>query len=209
VQIVGVVRDVQYSSLFSDPVPFVYLPWPQNYSPTLTVVVRTRGTSAASGIRSLAASLNPNLGPLSVRSLEEVIAVGLFPQRLVAIVAGSFGLVGVWLAALGVYGVTAYTIARRTREIAIRSALGASRLAIVVLTLKHAMSLAGAGSLVGLVLAAIVGQILSSLLLGVSPIDPITVLGATMLCALVVLAACYVPVHRAVHIAAADALRAE
>ena len=86
--------------------------------------------------------------------------------------AGSLGVVGVLLAAIGVYGVTAFTVSRRTREIAIRSALGAQRGSVVRLVLRQAMSLTAIGCAIGLVLSAIAGQVLSTLLVGVSPIDP-------------------------------------
>jgi putative ABC transport system permease protein len=92
---------------------------------------------------------------------------------------------------------------------AIRTALGAPRGRIVMLALEHGLTLAAIGSLIGLMLAVLVGQVLSLLLVGVSPIDPPALLAAMALCAVVVIVACYVPVHRAVRIPAAVALRAE
>jgi ABC-type antimicrobial peptide transport system permease subunit len=141
--------------------------------------------------------------------LGDVLALALLPQRLGAVAAGGLGIMGILLAAMGIYGVTAYSVARRTREIAIRTALGATRRNVMMLALRQAMSLAAIGSIVGMALAAIAGQVLSTLLVGISPIDPGALLGGMLLSALVVLAACYVPAHRAVRIAAADALRAE
>jgi ABC-type antimicrobial peptide transport system permease subunit len=120
---------------------------------------------------------------------------------------GPDGLIGVLLAAIGVYGVTAYTVSRRTREIGIRSALGAQRGSVVRLVLWQAISVTTIGCAIGLVLGAIAGQVLSALLVGVSPVDPVTLLGAVMLCALVALTASDVLVRRAMRVAASDALR--
>ena len=157
----------------------------------------------------IAAEMGPDLPPLAMLPLDEAIAVGLAPQRVVAFVAGSLGLVGVLLAAIGVYGVTAYTVARRTREIAIRAALGARRGAIVALVLRQAMVLIAIGSGVGLALGALAGQVLSMLLVGVSPIDPVALLAGDSVCTGIVLAGSYLPVHRAMQIEASDALRYE
>ncbi|HEY1305957.1 MAG TPA: ABC transporter permease [Vicinamibacterales bacterium] len=209
-QVVGVARDLQYSSFGNGGEPYVYLPFRQNYRNGTTIVVRTsNGRRVGNQLRSIVTGMNASLPQPTARPLEDVLAVGLLPQRLGAAIAGGLGILGILLAAIGVYGVTAYAVAQRTREIAIRSALGAPRRVVVTLAMKHAIALAGIGSLIGLALAAVAGQVLSMLLVGVSPIDPVTFLATVVMCALVVLAACYVPVHRAVRIAAADALRTE
>ena len=153
--------------------------------------------------------MSPSLPRLSVQSLDEAMAAGLLPQRIGALVAVSLGIVGVLLAAIGVYGITAYHVSRRTREIAIRTALGAQRGSVVRLVLRQALSLTAIGCVIGLVLGALAGQVLSMLLVGVSPIDPMTLLGSVAVCTAVVLAACYMPVSRAMRIAASDALRSE
>jgi putative ABC transport system permease protein len=210
VQVVGVARDVQYRSLDFGTVPFVYIPHRQHYQPESTLVVRSSdGRSAAGEVRRLLASTNAALALVSVRSLEETLAAGLMPQRVGALVAGGLGVVGVLLAAIGLYGVTAYTVARRTREIAIRVALGAQRAQIVALTLRQAFVIAAVGSAVGLPLAAIAGRVLSILLVGVSPIDPTTFLAGVLLLGTVSLAASYGAVHRALRIEASDALKCE
>ncbi len=137
------------------------------------------------------------------------MAVGLAPQRIVAVVAGSLGLIGVLLAAIGIYGVTALTVSRRTREIAVRTALGAQRGAIVRLVLRQGLSLTAFGIVLGIVFGAIAGQVLSMLLVGVSPLDPVALVGAAALCTTVAVIACWVPMHRAMRVAASDALRSE
>jgi predicted permease len=210
VQIVGVAQDVRYRTLDFGDVPFVYLPLRQHYTSNLTLVVRSAdGRSVAGQVRTTMAAMSTAPPLLSMQSLEDAIAVGLTPQRIGAFVAGSLGLVGVLLAAIGVYGVTAYTVSRRTREIAIRTALGAQRGSLVWLVLRQVTSLTAIGCAIGLVLGALAGQVLSVLLVGVSPIDPVTLVVAVGVCTAVALAACYVPVSRAMRIAASDALRSE
>ena len=209
-QVVGVAQDVRYRALDFGSVPFVYLPLRQHYTSSLTLIVRSAdGRSVARAVRESVSRVSTALPQLQMRSLDDVVAVALTPQRVGAFVAGSLGVVGVLLAAIGVYGVTAFTVSRRTREIAIRSALGAQRGSVVRLVLRQALSLTAIGCAIGLVLSAIAGQVLSMLLVGVSPIDPVTLTGAVTLCTLVVLAACYVPVSRAMRIEASDALRSE
>jgi len=210
IQVIGVVRDIRYRALDFGTVPFVYLPFGQHDAANLTLIVRSgNGRSVASGVRAAIAGLRTSPQAISIQSLDDVVAVALTPQRVGAFVAGSLGLVGVLLAAIGVYGVTAYTVARRTREIAIRSALGARRGSVVRLVVRHALSLAAIGCAIGLALGAIAGQVLSMLLVGVSPFDPPTLAGAVLLCLLIALVGCVVPTMRAVRIAARDALRAE
>src|SRR5262245_37780525 len=137
------------------------------------------------------------------------MALGLAPQRIVAFVAGGLGLIGVLLAAVGIYGVTALSVARRTREIAVRASLGAQSGAIVRLVLRQALSLTTIGAVIGLALGALAGQVLSMLLVGVSPFDPVAMIGAVVMCVAVTLFACYMPVRRAMRIAASDALKVE
>jgi putative ABC transport system permease protein len=209
-QVVGVVRDVPYRSLSFGSMPFVYLPLRQHYSAQMTLVVRAAtGTRVGAQVRKAVAAMNMQVPPISMRPLEDVIANSLLPQRLVAVVAGALGIAGVLLAAIGIYGVTAYSVTQRTREIAIRAALGAGHARLVRLVLRQGVWLTTIGLVIGVVLAGIAGQVLSLLLVGVSPIDPLTFLVSCLLCGTVSLAACYVPVHRALRIAAAQALRAE
>jgi predicted permease len=209
-QVIGVVREVAYRSLSFGSVPFVYLPLRQHYSPQMTLIVRaTSGSRVGESVRKAVATMNTQTPAIATRPLDEIIATNLLPQRLVAVVAGGLGIGGILLAAIGIYGVTAYSVAQRTREIAIRAALGAGRGQLVRLVLKQGVWLTSVGLAVGLILAGIAGQVLSLLLVGVSPIDPLTFLVSSVLCGTVSLAACYVPVHRALRVAGAQALRAE
>jgi predicted permease len=210
-QVVGVARDIRYRSVDFGSVPFVYLPFRQHSMFEMTLVVRSApGGSVARPLRATVANVSRrDAAPIAIRPLEEAMAVGLAPQRIVAFASGSLGLVGVLLAAIGIYGVTALTVARRTREIAVRAALGAPRGAIVRLVLQQVLSLTTIGAVVGLALGALAGQVLSMFLVGISPLDPVAMTGAVVLCVAVTLVACYAPLHRAIRIAATDALRSD
>jgi putative ABC transport system permease protein len=209
-QVVGVARDIRYRNLDFGSVPYVYLPMRQHDVTEMTLVVRsTPGSSVARPLRDIAAEQSRDAAPISIQTLDEAMAAGLAPQRIVAFVSGALGIIGVLLAAIGIYGVTALSVSRRTREIAVRAALGAQRGAIVHLVLRQALSLTTIGIGGGLALGAIVGQVLSILLIGVSPFDPLAFGGAAALCVAVTLLACYVPVRRAMRISAGDALRSE
>ena len=129
--------------------------------------------------------------------------------RLAGTVAAAVGLVGVLLAAMGVYGVAAYTVARRTREIGIRLAMGASRAAVVGLVLRQGMTLVGIGCAVGLVMGATVSRLFASQRFGALTPDVLTYARAAVLFGLVGLVACYLPVRRASRIRTIDALRYE
>src|SRR6185503_12531609 len=122
-QVVGVVRDIRYRNVDFGSTPFVYLPFRQFAMPQTALVVRSAGSSLSRPLRQIVADVDPGLAPISVLQLDDVMAVGLAPQRIVAFVTGSLGVIGVLLAAIGMYGVTALTVSRRTREIAVRVAL--------------------------------------------------------------------------------------
>ena len=129
--------------------------------------------------------------------------------RVAATVAGSVGLIGLLLAAMGIYGVTAYTVARRTREIGIRLSLGAGRSAVVAMILRQGMTLVGIGLTIGLALSLGVGRMLAAQRFGITAPGAATFVAATMLFVVVALIACYAPLRRAIRIAAMDALRYE
>jgi len=208
--VVGVARDSKYRSLGDDPRLFVYVPLPQQYVSRLTIIARsTGGQRLASDIRSLVASLNPNLPIISAQTLDDYARLGLVPQLVAASVAGSLGIVGLLLAAIGVYGVTAYMVTSRTREIGIRIALGAQPADVLRLVLRHGLRLTLAGAAIGLVLAAAAARLIVSLLMGVGPMDGVTFAGASVLFVAIGLAACYVPARRALAINAMEALRYE
>lgn len=208
--VIGVAKDSKYAFLGEDPTGFVYVPMQQQYLPRTTIVARTTdGRRLAADIRLLLASMNPNVPIVTAQTLEDYGSLGLVPQRVAASVAGSLGVVGLLLAAIGIYGVTAYMVSSRTREIGIRMALGAQQATVVGMVLRQGMVLTLAGAAIGLVLAAAASRLLGSLLFGVGATDPITFAGSAALFCAIGMAACYAPARRATEIDAMEALRYE
>jgi predicted permease len=209
--VVGVVRDMELTTLVDGQGrPSVYVPLDQHFQTNLTILARTtRGQRVAEQIRLVVRSLNPNVAIMTSQTLDEAIALGLTPQRIVASVSGALGLVGLLLAGIGIYGVTAYMVSRRTREIGIRIALGARRADVVRLILREGLSLTLIGSVIGLVIAALINQVLAGFLFGIPPIDPVTFTATTLLFVAIGLVACYHPLRRAIRIDPTQALRHE
>jgi predicted permease len=208
--VVAVARDSKYRSLGEDPRPFVYVPIAQQYMPRTTIVARsTNGQRLAAEIRGLLASMNPNLPIVAALTFDDYASFGLVPQRVAASVSGSLGVVGLLLAAIGIYAVTAFMVTSRGREIGIRMALGAQQSDAVRMVLRQGMLLTAVGSAIGLALAAAVSRLLASLLFGVSAADPLAYGGAALLFGVVGLIACYVPARRATRINPIEALRCD
>jgi predicted permease len=209
--VVGVAHEVKSTSVVDGlSRACVYVPVQQTYSPRVTLVARTsRGQRIADELRSLVTSMNPNLSIVTAGTLDESLAFGLTPQRVVAWVSGGLGTVGLLLAALGIYGVTAYLVTRRTREIGIRMALGAPSAAVIRMILRQGIVPVAVGAAVGLTLAAASARIVAAYLFGIPPVDPVTFCGVSAVFLLIALAACYAPVRRATRIEAVDALRYE
>jgi putative ABC transport system permease protein len=209
--VVGVVRDVRTGGPDSTAPMNLYVPLQQRSQTALTLLARTAdGRSLAADVRAIVSSMNPNLPVLDAQSLERQQNGPVETQlRIGAAVAGSVGIVGLLLAAIGIYGVTAYTVTQRTREIGIRLSLGADRTAVMGMVLRQGMTLVAIGSGIGLLLGAGAGQILSGARFGTPPPDALMFAGAAALFALVGLVACYVPARRATRIGAMEALRCE
>jgi putative ABC transport system permease protein len=208
--VVAVARDSKYRSLGEDPRLFVYVPIAQQYVPRVTIVARsTQGQRLAAELRGVLASLDANLPIVSSVTFDEHAALGLVPQRVAASVSGSLGLVGLLLAAMGIYGVTAYRVTSRTREIGVRVALGAQPGDVVRMVLRQGVVLALGGVAIGLALAAVAARLIESLLFGVGSTDPVAFVGSAVLFVVIALAACFVPARRAVSVDAMRALRHE
>lgn len=210
ITVIGVARDAKYRSLGEPKRGFVYVPMAQRYHNAMSLLVR-RGPDAslAAPIRRLVAELNPALPILSAETMESHTAIGLFPQRIALLVAASLGMVALLLAVLGIYGVTAYGVARRTREIGIRIALGSPRVQVLGLVLRQGVMLAGIGVALGLVLALGVTRLLESLLFGVTGTDLFALGGAAALLVVAALAASWIPARRAARVDPVVALRTE
>ena len=210
--IVGVARDAKYRWLGEPPSPFIYVPYAQNPMRVVTVLLRrAEGFEAPlqPSVREALKSLDPNLPVVNMQTWESVAALGLLPQRLAASIAGSLGVVALLLAAIGIYGVTAFAVTSRTREIGVRIALGADRGRVMRMVLWQGARLVLIGSVVGLVLALGASQLVTSLLFGVSPLDPVTYAITLAALATITLAASFVPARRAASVDPLISLKSE
>jgi ABC-type antimicrobial peptide transport system permease subunit len=182
----------------------------QRYVRTITILARTTGgRRIASELRALVTTMDPKLPVLSAIALEDEAGPVVTQLRIAAAASGSLGIVGYLLAAIGIYGVTANMVTQRTREIGVRIVLGAAPADLVRMVFGEGMRLVVIGSAVGLLLASISSTLLVNLLFGVPRIDPATFGGTVALFAAVGLAACYVPVVRAIRTDPIAALRYE
>lgn len=213
--VVGVVDDVRSSSLIDGlNGSFIYLPLQQHYESSWTAAMSiaarvTDGPRFAGQFRALLASVNPNLPIVSFGTLADSTALGLVAQRVVASFTGTLGTIGLLLAAIGIYGLGAYTVARRTHELGIRIALGAPSAAILRMILRQGFILSTIGGAIGLILAAGASQVLVVFFFGLPSIHVPTFIGAGALCVAVGVVACYVPARRATRLDPLEALRRE
>jgi predicted permease len=211
VTIVGVVRDAKYSSLDEDARPFMYLALAQNWRSSSNVLVRTTGDAASLGpiIRDAVRAVDPLLPVPDVITMENATSVVLLPQRIAAMVTAIMGLLGLTLAAVGLYGVVAYTASLRTREIGVRLALGAPGGSVLRLIMRDGMRLVAIGMAIGLLLAAVLTRVMTRFLFGVSPLDPLVFAVIPLALAGVALLANFLPAHRAAATDPVVALRAD
>jgi len=211
-QIIGLVRNTKYYELREDFQPIAFLPREQDEHARAdgSFVVRTNAPLGQFYRAATAAVTSVYPGALvDFTVLTTQIKESLLLDRLMATLAGAFGVLAGSLAVLGLYGVIAYMVARRRNEIGVRIALGASRVRVIGLVLREAVLLLAAGLTAGIVLAAWAGQAAASLLYGLKPHDPATLSAAAALLATVALAASYAPAWRASRLEPMDALREE
>ncbi|HKS40996.1 MAG TPA: ABC transporter permease [Blastocatellia bacterium] len=210
-EIVAVSRDSKINSLTEQRRPFVYTPMLQEYSPQMTLEIRTSSdpTGMIAAIRSKIQELDPSLSVLNVQTLSERVEGSLQGERSQATLIGTAGLLALLLASVGLYGVMAYTVAQRTREIGIRMALGASRKNVMGLVLKQGVTLVSAGVVIGLGLAFGITRLFASMLFGVTAVDPLTFAGTSLLLIVVSLVASYIPARKATKVDPMIALRYE
>jgi putative ABC transport system permease protein len=185
------------------------VPLAQRYLPRVSLLVKSAAGTTIPAVRALVRELNPNLPVTNAMPLEQITAILLIPQRIAGALAASLGVFVLLLATIGIYGVTSYSVTRRTREIGVRMALGADRSAVLRLVLRQGIVLTAAGVALGVAAAAAGAQLIRSLLFGVSALDPIAFGAAALLFAIVSLAASYVPARRAMKVDPMVALRAE
>jgi predicted permease len=213
-EVVGIARDGRYLMLAEQPRPYFYLPLRQQYRSPATVVVRCAldPAAVAGPLQHLIAGMDPHLPVFNVRTMERHMRdsiFGLMPLRLGATMAGVLGLIGLFLAVMGLYAVVSYAVTRRTREIGVRMALGAGSGDVLRLVVRDGMRLTLAGMAIGLALSLAIGLILSRVLFGVAAVDLTVFGGITVVLAAVSAAACYVPARRATRVQPLVALRSE
>jgi len=210
--VVGVVSNTHGGSLAGGFGDEVYLPMTTTREqPVMYVLLRTRATAseAAAGLRSVVKQVDPLVPVTRVRSLNEVVAASVSAPRSLAILLLSFGALALLIGGVGVYSLIAYVVSWRTREIGIRLALGAMRWQIVGAIVKQSLLLAVGGSVAGLVVAALLMQLLRSFLFGVSVLDPVTFITVPALMLLLALFAAWVPARRAAGVDPMETLRRE
>jgi putative ABC transport system permease protein len=210
--VIGVVADTRYRELIS-PRPTVYFSlaqWPFSYPPT-SLVLRTRGDPAAvvPALRRTLAAVAPELVLAAATPMPRLLDVPLAQPRLIAMLLGFFASVVVALAAVGLYGVLAWTVRQRTRELGIRMALGAEPRRVRRLVLRRGMLLAVAGTVAGVLASLGATRVARALLFEISPTDPLTFAGTAALLLVVALGACLLPARRATRVDPVVALRAE
>ncbi len=210
-EIVGVVPDYKVSTIGEKPTPYVHFAYTQSPQSGEAIMARTHGDAGAlvTAIRRELVALEPNVVFVESQTMEGQIGATLLPARFGAIGVSAVGIVAMVLAAVGLYGVIAYSVARRTREIGIRMALGAEPGSVVSLVMKQGLAVAGAGALVGLLLAFVAAKAIAGALYGVSYVDPVAWIAALVTLFVVSALANLVPAGRASRVSPSVALRTE
>jgi len=199
ITVVGVVRDAKYQTLNEVTEPFAYMPFAQEWRSDPTLIVRSsiKPAAIAKAITQVVHEIDAALPPPKVLTLPDAMSFSLIPQRVAALIAGALGFVGLLLATVGLYGIVAYSVGQRAREIGIRMTLGAQRGDVQRRVVRDGMKLAGIGVLGGLLLAVGASQLLDAYLYGVSPLDAPTYTAMSLLFVAVTLLANYLPARRA------------
>jgi putative ABC transport system permease protein len=187
--------------------------WPERQFPSIfdNLVVRTTRdpVQVATALKVAVHAFDPDLPVASIATMEERLATSVKPRRVQTVLLGVFAALALSMAIVGIYGVMAYSVSGRRREIGIRMALGADASAVRNLVLREGLLWAALGTTLGLAAALALASVLSSLLYGVKPRDPATMGGVTLLLVIVAMLACYLPARRAAKLDAMKTLRAE
>jgi macrolide transport system ATP-binding/permease protein len=224
-EIVGIVGDARYSDAREPASPTFFIPFLQlvkykdqdkqsamlrsNYAGSIELRVTGKPHDLEAEVQRALANINPNLTVLNTMSLGEQLSLNFNQDRLMARLTELFGLLALVLSCVGLYGVTSYSVARRTNEIGIRMALGAGRKSILVMILRGALSQIIFGVVIGVPVALACARLLASLLYGVNPSDPLTFVAVSLVLVGVALSACYIPARRATRVDPMVALRHE
>ncbi len=213
VEIVGLARDGKYITPAEDPQPYFYLPLAQNFAPERTLQIRSSlpPETLIPEVQREILALDANAAIEQIQTMKDALdgALGYFIFRLGASLAAAMGLLGLFLAVVGVYGVVSYAAAQRIQELGIRMALGASPRQILALLLKQGARLVAVGLFVGLAGAWALTRAMSHMLVGVSPSDPLTYISVAALLSIITLLACWIPARRALRVDPMVALRYE
>jgi putative ABC transport system permease protein len=210
-EVVGVLADVKYARLDAETVPEMYVPAQQRPTHEMSVVLRTQSEplALAAVVRRELAALDPQQPLSNLNTMSQLLAVSVAQPRFNFLAFALFAAIAMVLAAVGIYGVLAYSVSQRTHEIGIRLALGAQRGNVLGLVVGHGMKLVLAGAVLGLLGAFALTRILTRLLFEVQPTDPLTFMVVVIVLAIVALIACWLPAQRATRIHPMEALRCE
>ena len=210
-EVVGVVRNTVVDQIGEEPQPVIYMPITQDFSPAVTLQVRTTGRpeGAIGTVRGQLQSLDKNVAITNVQTIQEIMSQGLWAPRMGAGLLTVFGGLALILAVVGVYGVLSYSVSQQTREIGIRMSLGAQQGQVLRLVIGQGVRLAVAGLVLGLLAALGLMRVLSSLLFKVSTHDPVTFGGVSLVLVGAAILACYIPARRATKVDPIIALRYE
>jgi predicted permease len=207
-EVVGMARDSKYNFLGEDPQPFIYQPLLQTPQPTVTLHLRSANPAAALGtVRAVVQQMEPNMPLIGVQTMDDVFDQALWAPRMGALLLAVFGGLALVLASIGVYGVMAYTVSQRTRELGIRLALGATTSSVRRLVFRQGLALTLTGVVLGIVGAVVGARQVATLLFGVSAVDPVTFIVIPLILIVVACLAIYLPARRASLVDPVDALR--
>ncbi len=209
--VVGVVGDIRKAGFENEVKPRILQPWMQHPESQLFLAIRTTAQPALLGeaVQKRILAMNPDQSVFNVQTMEQRLRESVMPRRLIWFVLGTFSILSWVMAMVGTYGVMAYAVARQTREIGIRMALGAQPSTVIGLVLKRGLKLIGFGVIAGLIAASFMTRVLTHFLFQVSATDGVAFAGGALLLSTVALLACYIPARRASRVDPLVALRYE
>jgi len=210
-EVVGVARNTKYRDLRERPRMTFYLPLAQSYRPSMSLLVRTAGepSQVAPAIQARLRGIEPALTVFNIRTLFEHVGRSLYVERMESLLLTFFGILALTLTAIGIYGVVAYSVAHRTREVGIRMALGAQKKDVLKMILAQGLALVAWGTALGLIACYWLSRLVSSQLYGVSAYDPATLASVVSVLIVVAVLATYIPARRATRVDPLVALRYE
>jgi predicted permease len=210
-EVIGIVGDVKHTGLDATVRAMTYWPYPRNPYLTMTIAIRTAGDSSqlAQTVTGLVRDMDPALAVAGIKTMEDVVSSSVAQRRLTMLLLTIFAGAALLLAAVGIYGVIAYSVTQRTQEIGIRMALGAQRRDVLTMVVKQAVILAAVGIAAGGAGAFAATRLMEGLLFQVKPTDPLTFTAVSVVLAAVAVLASYIPGRRATRVDPVIALRAE